>query len=95
MKTVEIRKFLEDPHSRQAYNWGEISAEYALTLLSALEASREENRRMLEALKLALPELKQTLDDIGACDHSVNICHCDLIRAIEAVSAALNKARIE
>jgi len=48
---------------------------------------------LFDALTMALEELKITLKEIGPCDHSVNICCCNLIRTIEKTEAALQKAK--
>ena len=40
--------------------------------------------RMVVALRDSQEHLKQTLQDIGGCDHAVNICCCDLRACIES-----------
>lgn len=46
------------------------------------------NAALIEKMKKALQEsnveLKQTLDEIGFCDHSVGFCVCGLISLIES-----------
>ena len=50
---------------------------------------------LLKACKLALPELEISLEEAGGCDHSVNICVCDLIEAIRVLKEAIRKAGAE
>jgi hypothetical protein len=47
---------------------------------------------LVGALKASTVELKQTLNDIGDCDHSVGICCCDLRMLIESNERILSKA---
>jgi hypothetical protein len=39
--------------------------------------------RLVAALRESQKELVQTLKDLGACDHSVNICYCELRRLVQ------------
>jgi len=50
---------------------------------------------LYEALSDAVDLLNQHMKDIGGCDHSVGICCCDDERRIDAMRAALAKARGE
>lgn len=36
-----------------------------------------------ELARNVLRDLKQNIEDIGGCDHSVGICCCDQIRTVE------------
>ena len=46
--------------------------------------------RAKKLLEEASPLLKECLSDCGGCDHSVNICNCDLIHAIHEIEEFLN-----
>lgn len=47
---------------------------------------------LLEAAKLGLQEAKDTLEVVGGCDHSVNVCSCETQRRIEIIQAAISQA---
>lgn len=67
----EARKFLEDPYSRRAFNWGETAAEYALALLSALAAAQEENKVLREKLR----EKSEIIADLETDDERERVAH--------------------
>ena len=46
--------------------------------------------KIRDALQNSLPLLRQYIEEIGPCDHSVNICICGLIHVADQVSEALN-----
>lgn len=47
-------------------------------------------QELLASHRELIDEAQQTLQDIGGCDHSANVCCCGLIRKIEnAVEVAL------
>lgn len=64
---------------------------------SLLQATppRQNLRKMVmvpvSLLKEARQNLEQDLVDNGVCDHSVNVCVCDLIRLIEDIDAFIAK----
>jgi hypothetical protein len=41
-------------------------------------------------LQEVLSELKQLAEDLGGCDHSVNICQCSLNMLVESTEEILN-----
>ena len=45
-----------------------------------------------ELLKLAVAELKITIEDIGGCDHTVGICCCSLANLIDDIDKVIAKA---
>lgn len=47
---------------------------------------------LLAAAKKAEQFYKDELEAIGACDHSVNICCCSIIRELEDLQAVIAKA---
>lgn len=47
---------------------------------------------LLEALKVSALMLRKYHEDCGECDHSVNICVCDIVRAREQAEQAIAKA---
>ena len=47
---------------------------------------------LYETLKAVLPELKQYVEDVGDCDHSVGICICGLFNKLDNIEKALAKA---
>jgi hypothetical protein len=50
---------------------------------------------LLEALEKLTPITKEILETIGTCDHSVGVCNCDLIMALEKSKTAIAKAKGE
>ena len=62
-----------------------------------VEAERDRlkaiNAELVRALETVIPDCAQNIADIGGCDHSVNICCCDLIEHLEQARATLEKAR--
>lgn len=47
--------------------------------------------RMYESLVDLLAEAKDTLEDIGPCDHESNACVCELVRKIEEASRLISE----
>lgn len=47
---------------------------------------------LLRLLKENLVALKQNIEDIGGCDHPVNICCCDLVHLADDTQSAIEKA---
>ena len=56
---------------------------------SIKEELASEQQPMVEALKMARGFVQQYKEDCGDCDHSVNICVCDLKEALAKIDAAL------
>lgn len=50
---------------------------------------------LLDALKCARVHVARYLDEVGPCDHSVNICVCGIKETIDQVDAAIAKAEGE
>ena len=48
---------------------------------------------LYEALKDILPELKEYVQEVGDCDHSVGICFCRLFNKVDNLEQALAKAK--
>lgn len=49
------------------------------------------NSELLEVSRLLLAELKQTIDDIGGCDHTANVCCCEQIRLADRAESVISK----
>lgn len=81
----EIRKFLKDPYSRIALNWGETAAEYGLKLLSALEAAQQK-------LAVVEAEYKEFADGIAAQTLEEDARETALEEQLEAARAKLAEA---
>lgn len=47
---------------------------------------------LLRLLKENLVELRRTIEEIGGCDHPVNICCCGLVRLADDTDEAITKA---
>jgi hypothetical protein len=57
-----------------------------------VEALRERNAALVEALRELIPDAEENVKAAGGCDHSVGICMCPEIRRIEAAHAAIRAA---
>ena len=53
---------------------------------------REQNAALVKALAKATELLDQDNAELGGCDHSVGICMCEQIRAVEDARAVIAKA---
>lgn len=43
--------------------------------------------QLTESHRALLEEAKGLLEEVGGCDHGVNICSCELIRRVDAAQA--------
>ncbi len=48
--------------------------------------------KLLGTAKAALVDLKENLEAIGGCDHSVGICCCEIVRNLEDLQDAIAEA---
>ena len=87
---------------RQSY-WG-VYDRFGMLVWVGKNAGKKEHKKaaliakapeLIEVVESLLTVAKQTLKDIGGCDHSVGICCCDLIRKIEVAEEVLNAANGE
>jgi hypothetical protein len=62
-----------------------VSMSHAFDLLQSHDA-------LLAALKLARLHVDERLTECGPCDHSVNICVCDIRADLEGIDAVIQKA---
>ena len=53
---------------------------------------RAANGKLLEAAKLGLEIAKQTIHEVGGCEHDVNVCVCSLIQEAEIIETAIKNA---
>lgn len=81
---------------------GVIVAEDGKQIASVFPRDRGANAHLIaaapalyEALKGILPELKEYVQEVGDCDHSVGICFCGLFNKIDNLEQALAKAEVE
>lgn len=47
------------------------------------------SKKLAEALNDALPEIRQTIKEIGPCDHGANLCICGLVSLADQMKTAL------
>lgn len=62
-----------------------------------LQASRVQVEQERDALRASLKELRDivslVLADTGFCDHSVGVCYCDWIAALEKANVAIGSEK--
>jgi len=71
---------------------GGISEHHRAELVRAIAQVKAENAAlclMEKNYRMFLDELKNTLQEIGGCDHAINICVCHLIKLAEDSELAL------
>lgn len=47
---------------------------------------------LLTHLKIAAKFYSEELKELGACDHDVNICYCDIIHQLDDINSTIAKA---
>ena len=51
-------------------------------------------RNLLEAAEQALEFYKTELEELGVCDHAVNICYCGIVSEKHDLAKAVEVARV-